>query len=257
MPLVAQQDIQGLLPFYQYGPSPTEAVNLGVGGPYGIGGAYKQGSLLGAVTTVAANEVITLNVSGSPTGTKIAVTYTADKPYTGATANLVSAQASLAQLQAVCDSIWGAGNTVVGGTPGTTYTITFGGGLANTRINGNFVATATFTAGTSPALATVRTTRGSCGPAQYELYDGSSGVTNEVDAILGWDITLDPTGARVAYPGRISTGQPFQPTAYIGGYFDPTALLMLGSGAMQAIDANAYTLGKLFKKRGGQVVRLI
>jgi len=257
MPTPTQLDIQGELPLFMYGPAPTRGVNLGVGGPLGVGGAYKQGALLGCPTTAAAQEVITLNISGSPTGSKIAITYTADKPYTGTTANLVSAHASVAQLQTVCDGIWGAGNTLVAGTPGTSFTITFQGLLLNTRINGNFVATATFTAGTGPAIATVRTTRGSCGASQYELYDGSSGVCNEIDAVLMWDTTTDPTGARVTYPGRTATGQAFQPQAYVGGYFDPTTLSMFSALAFTSIDSNAYTLGKLIKKAGGSVVRLL
>ena len=257
MPLAAQVDMQGELPLFEYGPAPKRAVNLGVGGPYGVGGAYPQGALLGCVTTAAQSEVVTHTVSGSPTGTKITLTYTADKVYVATTANAVSAHASLAQVQAAYESIFGSGNVAVTGTPGTSYVVTFQAGMANTRVNGLLAASAAFTAGTSPAITCTRTTRGSCGTAQYELYDGSSGDTNEVDAVLAWDFTSDPTGARVQYPGRTAVGQPSQPVAYWGGYFDPTTLSMFTTPSFGSVDSNAYTLGKLLKKAGGAVVRLL
>jgi hypothetical protein len=247
MALTLQQDQQGLLPLYQYGQAPTKAVNLGVGGPYGTGGAYPQGLLLGCLSgQTAQSEVVTLDVTGTPTGTKITFTYTGDKVYQGVTANLVSAQASTAQVATALEAIFGAGNVAVTGTAGLQYVITFQNRLANTRINGNLVVTATFTAGTGPAIAATRTTRGSCGAAQYEAYHAST--NDDVDAILMYDTLLDPTGARVT-PLGTATGQSFQPTAYVGGYFDPATLV--------GIDADAYLAGKLFKKCGGAVVRLI
>ena len=258
MPTPTQLDIQGILPLFNYGPAATRAVNLGVGGPLGVGGAYPKGAMLGCPTSAAADEVITLNISGSPTGSKITITYTADKVYQAVTANAVGANhATVAQVQAVVDAIFGAGNVLVTGTPGTSFTLTFQGLLDNTRINGNFVASAVFTAGTTPAIAVVRTTRGSCGASQYELYDGSGGVCNEIDAVLKDDVTLDPTGARVTYPGRGAVGQAHQPSAYVTGFFDPANLKMFAAGAFTGIDANAYTLGKLLKKAGGTVARLL
>lgn len=258
MGLAAQIDLQGELPLFHYGPAPTRAVNLGVGGPYGVGGAWPKGALLGCPSSAAANEVITHTVSGSPTGTKLTLTYTADKVYTATTANAVGANhATLAQVKDMYESIFGAGTVTVTGTPGTSYVVTFGGLLANTRVNGKLAIAGTFTAGTSPAVTATRTTRGNCGAAQHDWYDGSGGICNEIDAVLAWDTTLDPTGARVTEPGRGAVGQQSQPTGYVGGYFDPATLFMFTSGAAAAVDANAYTLGKLIKKAGGAIARLL
>lgn len=239
MPLMAQYDQQGLMPLYEWGPAATRSVNLPYGGPTNTGGQFNQGQLLGVASTTQQNEVVTLTLGSTPSGT-VTGTFVADRPYTVSwpigTAN--------AALTTLWQTIFGAGNVTVtgtsaGGTAGTVI-LTFGGALANQRIGGLF--TATVTAG---AATWARTTRGACA-VQYDLYDQSA--NNDVDAILMYDVVLDPTGARVTLLGT-SVGQPFQPAAFTGGFFDPTQLV--------GVNANAYTLGKLIKKAGGTVARLL
>lgn len=236
---------QGLMPALESG---YLAVSLGVslpfGGPTGVGGAWLQGQAVGAVGTAAQNEVATLTISGTPTGGTFTPSFTADKVYT------LPAQAynvSLANLQAALETyIFGAGNVVVTGTPGASYVLTFGSLLGNRRIGGLFSATHALTGGTSPNATWARTTRGSAGVFQYDAYSQAS--NNDVDGFLKYDYLSDPTGARVTDAG-VASGQPFNPAIWIEGIFYASELL--------GLDANAYTLGKLTKKAGGQFVRLI
>lgn len=202
-------------------------VRLPVGGQYAVGGRFPAGLVLGCVGGAASSAVWTITISGSPTGSKLTLTYVADQVYTGTTANLVSAHASVAQLQAVCDAIFGAGNTLVAGTPGTSFTITFQNQLANVRIGGNPTVSGTFTAGSTPSVAIARTTPGSCGADQFDVYDDgtSNNQPGVARAVLKYDRLTDPTGAEVTEQGGANPGS--NALAYVSGFFNAADLIGL------------------------------
>lgn len=192
-------------------------VALPVGGPIGTGGNFAKGTVLGDVGGSAANELWTITI-GSATAT-VTFTFTADKPYT--TTFLVND--SVATVQTAIDTIFGAGNTTVAGTPGTSYTITFKGVLASRLMGGNVTMTAT---SANPTLA--RTTPGSCGAGQFNVYDNSAvGVAR---CLLKYDYGTDPLGGRVT--DLQSTGQPSNALAYFAGYFNVADLTGLDSSAV-------------------------
>ena len=245
--------IQGLQPAFDPGSAVERVASLPWGGPTGVGGAFAQGSLLGCTGVAAQNEVATLAFTGGATGGTFTVSYTGDKVYQSAT---LAYNVSLAALRAALVAMvpeW-SGNLTVTGTPsasgaGGTYTCTFNTDFASQRIGGLFSLAAALTGGTSPAGTWTRTTRGSCGVAQMDLYVAS---TNEfADAFLKYDVTLSPGGALVS-PGiatsLVALNQPHQPTVYVAGTFLATDTV--------GVDATAYTLPKLVKVGGGVYVRL-
>jgi hypothetical protein len=209
----------GLLPKIAPERMLSREVRLPYGGPFGTGGPYLKGTVLGSVSSAtAANEVRTYAVSGSPTGVKVAITFTAgDQVYTASTANAASTVMTAAELVAALEEIFGAGN--IGVVKSTlSYAITFQGALANTRIGGLLTFTPTFTAGTSPAGAFTRTTVGSCGSGQYDVQaDGSSDGTQVAKCILRYDYVSGPTGGHATDIGPAT--QPYSPDAYFDGYF--------------------------------------
>ncbi|AMV24581.1 hypothetical protein VT84_09310 [Gemmata sp. SH-PL17] len=226
---------------------------LPFGGPTGTGLAFSQGQALGDVQVAAQSEVATLTFTGAATGGTFNVSFIGDKVYQ--TPNLAY-NISLANFQAALIAAVPefAGNLTVTGTASTsgtggTYTCTFNTNLANQRIGGLFVVSTALTGGSSPAGAWARTTRGSCGPGQLDVYNSST--NNRVDAFLKYDVTLSPGGSVVA-PGAAapftSPNQPSQPTVYFEGVFNESDLV--------GLDSNAYTLGKLTKMPGG-LARLI
>lgn len=228
--LISQYTLSQLEPAFSPHLATSRNVRLPYGGPYGVGGKFAKGLVLGCVGGSAAAEVRTLTITGSPTGSKITLTYTADKVYQETTANAASAHASVAQLQTVCDAIWGKGNVTVAGTPGTSFTLTFAGQLDKARIGGLLAVSAEFTAGTSPAIAHARTTPGSCGAGQFDKYldAGTNNQPTTARAILVTDYLSDPGGGLVT--DGLKTQQGFSPLAYFAGYF--------GVGDLTGLDAN-------------------
>lgn len=232
MALTKQFSMTPLRPAYAPHLAVERPVRLPVGGPWATGGKFTAGRVLGCVGGAAASAVWTLDITGSPTGSKITLTYTADQVYTGTTANLVSAHASVAQLQAVCDGIWGAGNTLVAGTAGSQFTITFQNQLASVRIGGNIAVSATFTAGSSPAIALTRTTPGSSGAGQFDEYlDAGTGNRPQVARnVLKYDWLTDPTGAETTEQGGANPGA--NALAYVAGFFSVGDLTGLDAAAL-------------------------
>ena len=234
----------------------VENFALPVGGPFATdgtgGGKFARGTVLGCVGGAAASAVWTLTISNSPTGSKITLAWVGDKTYSGTTANLVTAHASVAQLQAVCDAIWGAGNTLVAGTPGTSFTITFQGVLAAKRIGGNVAVTATFTAGAAPAIAFARTTPGTSGAGQFDRYldAGTNAAPTTARAVLQADYLSDPQGGNVL-EGRVS-GQPYSPPVFTTGIFNVADLTGLDAAAVADPGFRLYA-GAAITDAGAQI----
>lgn len=196
--------LQGLMPSQD---SPAYAVcnpvQLPWGGPYGTGGSYAQGLALINVAGTVQSEVFT--ISQADAVGNIVLTVTADKVYQASFA----ANASLAVAQAALEGIFGTDCITVTGTPGTTYTCTFSGVSANRRI-GTLMSVAASTSGT-PTIA--RTTRGSSGAGQYDVYAGSGLVRG----FNQYAFSSDPQGCIVT--DIPSTGQPSSMPAWTRGRF--------------------------------------
>lgn len=101
------------------------------------------------------NDVQTVTITGTPTGGTFTLTFS------GQTTSAIAYNATPAAVQAAFTALSsvGAGNATVTGTAGSSYVITFGGSLAGAPM-ANITATASFTGGTSPAIAVVHTTVG-------------------------------------------------------------------------------------------------
>lgn len=219
-------------------------VRLPVGGPVGVGGAYKGGTILGAVTgTTAANEVRTLTVSGSPTKMVGYLTYVYGNGsiVTASTAN-TSGLPTSAQLQTLFDSIFGVGNTSVA-LASNVYTVTFQNLLGNVRIGGNLTFTPTFTGGTSPSVAWATTTQGIAGTGQYDAYaSGNSDGTQVPKCILVRDYMSDPVGGSMI--AGFTKYQPESPVAWFTGFFcvggTPGGGLPLIGLDSNAVGSNAF-----------------
>ncbi len=217
--------LQGLMPSENSPPyADVNPCMLPWGGPTGVGGNYVQGLALSIVAGTVQSEVITVTIAGS-TGTLV-FTFTADKVYQATW--LVGA--SLAAAQTALEGIFGAGNVTVTGTPGTTYTITFAGTSANRRIGGLAAVSAT-TAGT-PTIA--RTTRGSSGAGQYDVYEGSTFTV--IKAFNEYTFASNPQGQPVT--DIPATGQPSAMPAYTRGRFFAADLVGVLSGAVGPTNGN-------------------
>lgn len=253
MPQTATYTQQGLMPAHSPSLATTRAVKLPYGGPTGTGGAYSQGSILTNVGGTAQAEVVTITTTGN-SGT-FTVLFAGDQLYsTGALAY----NCSTATLQTALETIFGEGNVVVTGTAGSSYVITW---QFNARIGGYFFFANTFGAG---SISAARTTRGSCGAGQYDLYDSSTYTTT--DALLEYETTLDPTGALVG-EYVTATGQPFSPQAYQEGFFFVFGGVDGGStdiANIPNIDADAIAAGQKLRiavgsaiTEAGCIVRLV
>lgn len=207
-------------------------VRLPIGGPINTGGRFRYGSVLGCVGGAPTNEVWTLAINGA-TGT-LNFLFAADTLYQ--TTWTISA-GTLAAVKTALGTIFGSDNLTVTGTPGTSYTITFGGILGSVLMGG--AVTVSATTGT-PTLT--RTTPGSAGAGQYNLYDNSAVPIGR--SLLKWDFLSDPMGGRVTEQGP--TGQPYSPPAYFSGYFKISDLTgvdvaLLSDPGFRLIEGTAIT----------------
>jgi hypothetical protein len=84
---------------------------------------------------------------------------------------------------------------------------------------------ATFTAGTSPAVAIARTTPGSCGADQFDEYlDAGTGNRPQVARnVLKYDHLTDPIGSQVTEQGSANPGA--NALAYASGFFSAADLI--------------------------------
>jgi hypothetical protein len=244
--------IFGLQPAYAPGRAVERVGSLPYGGPTDGSGYFPQGSLLGGVQVAAQSEVATLTIGGTPTGGTFIASWQGTNAVvyqTTALAFNVSLANFLAALIAAIPE-W-SGNVAVTGTPGSSYVVTFNTNLANQRIGGLFGVNISALTGGTPTGSWARTTRGSCGLNQYDLY--SQGSNNHADAILKYDTYLSPGGSNNPPAGAASAfdspNQPYQPTVYVTGIF--------AAAGVPNVDANAYTLGTLIKKDGGVNLELL
>lgn len=228
-------------------------VRLPYGGPYGVGGKYAKGITLGCVSSAtAANAVWTIALTGTPTGAKITLTYSDGfRVQTASTANAYTAIPTGAELQTALESIFGTGNVTVVKTS-LSYACTFGGQLANIRMGGLLTLSATFDAGTSPAITLTRTTKGSCGSGQWDVQDDAASDGTEVPkGFLERDYFSDVLGGNTNEFG--TSGQPESPPCYVTGFFNAadisglttTGLALIGRLAEGASLSDADAIVKI------------
>lgn len=146
--------------------NPEEAKLMSVRLPGGVD--YAAGTVLGAVTAAAANDVQTVTITGTPTGGTFRLLLngelTAAIAYNAAAAAVQSAIEALPSV--------GSGNVACtgGALPGTAVVATFQGALASRKIP-LMTAINSLTGGSSPAVAVAQTTAGTQGPGQFAAYD--------------------------------------------------------------------------------------
>jgi hypothetical protein len=219
--LVKQITLQPLRPAFRPDLAVERTCRLPYGGPYGVGGKFAKGTVLGCVAGTVQSEVRTLTV-GTTTGT-ITSTFTADKPY------VVSHQHNdpLAAVQALWEGVFGKGNVAVTGTPGTNYVLTFQGRLANARIGG--LLSLSVAAGTA---SWARTTAGSAGAGQFDRYldAGTNNAPTTARSVLAYDYLSDPQGGLALDAG--SPNQSYSPQHYVSGYFLAADLAGMDAAAM-------------------------
>lgn len=199
-------------------------VILPVGGPFGTGGPYLKGTVLGNVASVTVqSEVRRLSVTGTPTGFNGFFNFvTGSRTLRADLPNLVTDIPTATQVQTTLERIFGVGNVTVTKSA-LVYDITFAGSLANLRIGGLLTFSASFTAGTSPAAAMTRQTVGSAGSGQYDVaLDASSDGTQVAKAILIRDFASSQFGGRDTEFGV--GGQLETPAVYTFGFFYATDL---------------------------------
>lgn len=241
MPLSATYDLQGILPAHDPQLAICRPVKLPYGGPTDEGGSYAKGLGLGMVGGTAQPEIWTITTTLSD-GTWRFVFAGGNKVFK---TDALAYNVSTAALQAALEAIFGDGSLAVTGTAGTEYVITF---AENARVGGLVALPEAATGDISIA----RTQRGSCGSGQYDVYDGS-GVTT-IDAILKYQTTLDPTGARETEFGTAS-GQPFSPDAYTEGFFYASDIPNVASGAVGNDKKLGYSVGSSVSA-AGTILRL-
>ena len=127
------------------------------------------------------DEVQTVTITGGPTGGTFTLTYsgqtTAGIPYNASAAAVQTALENLSNI--------GVGDVVVTGGPGpgTPYTVTFGGALADTNVAQMTASGASLTGGTTPAVNVTTATA------------GGTAATNKAVGILRNSVDVGAAGA--------------------------------------------------------------
>jgi hypothetical protein len=133
-----------------------------------LGVVYRNGGPLTA-SGAGTSEVQTVTITGGPTAGTFVLDFngqpTTDLPYNASTSAVQSALQALSSV--------GAGNVTVTGSVGT-YTITFGGTLANTNVP-QLTAVSNLTGGTSPGVSVSTPTGGSSGQI-LKVTDDTTGL---------------------------------------------------------------------------------
>lgn len=128
----------------------------------GIGaGKYRGATKAGSLTGITTDQADTVTITGTPTGGTFTLTFSAQTttaiPFNATAAQV---QAALAALSTIGAGTLGEPNVVVTGGPGpgTAFTVTFAGTLADTAET--LTTTGSFTGGSSPAVAVAQVTAG-------------------------------------------------------------------------------------------------
>lgn len=141
--------------------NPEHAEKVSVSLPGGI--SYLAGQVLEEVFNAAATAVHTVTETGSPTGGTFQLAYPSANGYD---VTVPIAQASTAAtVQSALDTVIGPGNSIVTGSAGGPWTITYAGDLANRPIVLPTLLSNALTGGTTPSVTIASGTTGSTGIA--------------------------------------------------------------------------------------------
>lgn len=236
---VASYDFQGLQSAYATQMLIPQSVALPYGGPTDEAGSFAKGLGLGNVGGTAQPEIWTITSTLADNTWRFVFAGGLQTYKTPALAYNVSLAALKTALQ---DYIFGDGSidTVVG-TPGSSYVITF---ADNARIGGLIMLPELASSG---SISIVRTQRGSVGVGQYDVYDGSTVTT--IDALNVYDVALDPTGA-LQGEYITSSGQPFNPLAYLEGFFFASDIPNVANGAVGNDKKLGFVVGSSVSQSG-------
>lgn len=234
----AQFTLQGLMPAHSPRTAVKRAVALPRGGPTGTGGSYAKGLGLTLVGGTAQPEIWTIDTTvGSG---NVTITFVSGNAVHTAT---VAYNVSTAAMKTALETIFGVGSiSMVTGTPGTQYVVTF---KDNARVGGGVIFS-------DPLMTLTRTQRGSVGPGQFDVYDGATFTT--IDRLLQFQVELDPSGARQTEFGT-AFGQPFSPPAFSEGFFYASDIPNLQSGAVGASKKLVLEVGAAITDAGA-ILRL-
>lgn len=152
-----------------------------------------SGTITLATNNAPVSAVITITMSGGPTGGTFTMTGT--RPDTGAstTSGAIAYNATVAQMQTACDAVYGAGNTLVSGAGGTTWTVTFQGTCASYPVTLPTFNNTGLTGGTSPAASAATTTAGVRGANQWTIQPNTT-IDWTINDAEPCPITADITG---------------------------------------------------------------
>ena len=196
------------------------------------------GRLMGKITN-SANHVMTLTVTGTPTGGSL--TYTFTHPLSGATGNVVIPyNAATAAAQTLLQAFFGANNVAVAGAgalPGNAHTWTFQGALAGMPIDPPTLLTNGLTGGTAPAGAVAQTTTGRTANTLALYADANSNGTETAIAIAPWAMKTDAKGRITLSGGAAGAGDQWgtqheQIDFYVQGFFRSQELSGLDAAAV-------------------------
>lgn len=121
-------------------------------------GMYRGATKAGALTPITSDEVQTVTITGTPTGGTFTLTYAA------VASSAINHNSTAGQLQTILEAVStiGVGNVVVTGGPGpgSAFTVTFTGALADTNVAQMTKNAAGLTGGTSPDVTVATLTQG-------------------------------------------------------------------------------------------------
>lgn len=131
----------------------------------GIPLSYNEADGLYEPFASASNEVQSITISGAPTGGTFTLTFN------GETTAAIAYNASAAAVQAALEALGLIDPGDVAVTGSGPYAVTFKGKYAGVNVT-QITGTASFTGGTSPAIATATTTAGGTAPGSDAVLDG-------------------------------------------------------------------------------------
>lgn len=193
-------------------------------------GTYSAGAVLGQCTTLtAANDVKTIETTGTPTGGTFRLAFS------GQVTAEIARNASAATVQAALEALSniGTGNvTCTGGALPTAVVATFGGKLANRKMPDITLYSNSLTGGSSPSVTITNTTPGRTKGGAWSAYaSGASDGTDIARAVLQYDTVVDTFGKHTVAGGEWGESTSNAPV-WTCGYFATADLGGLDSDAV-------------------------
>lgn len=246
MPLTATRTYagDGLVPSRDPNDARIESMRLAPG-------KYAKGTAIGIYTAgSAASEVQTVEVTGSPTGGTFRLAF--DGKPTAALARNATAAVVQAALEALPNI--GTGNVTVT-LASTTYTVTFGGDLANQVLPSLTLFSNNMTGGTSPSLTITETTAGRSAGLLAGAYDDAASDGRQVcRGFLKYPVEVATNGTHAVQTSLfgevVQDGKQSAPV-YVAGTFLCSDLT--GLDANGVADCGRLITGTAFNATGAEI----